>query len=141
MAEKSKTRLKLEAEAASIGLRFNDDTTSKDLREAVKQYRAANTAPKAKDPEPEADGDPMGAAAGDTPTGALDATEHQGGAQTSPALEVGGIIVTGPKQGRWRAGRHFTPEPSVIALADLAEGELEMIEADPKLTVETISAE
>lgn len=45
------------------------------------------------------------------------------------------ITVVGPAKGRWRAGRHFTPEATVIALEDLLEGQLEAITADPELTV------
>lgn len=45
------------------------------------------------------------------------------------------IIVTGPKKGRWRAGRYFTAESTLIELAELTDDELATIAADPALTV------
>lgn len=45
------------------------------------------------------------------------------------------ITITGPRRGRWRAGRHFGPEPVTIALADLSDAELEALRGDPALTV------
>ena len=123
---KSKARQKLEEKATDLGLPFDDDTTSKALGAAIK---AAQAEREGSDPDAEASGDPAGGA--------------EGAAKSPPksAKPVGGIIVTGPKRGRWRAGRHFTPEPSVIALADLTKEQLAMIEADPALTVETVPAD
>ena len=51
------------------------------------------------------------------------------------------LLVTGPKRGRWRAGRHFTPEPTLIDLDDLDEGEEDAILGDRTLTVQVLSAE
>lgn len=50
------------------------------------------------------------------------------------------LIVTGPKQGRWRAGRKFGPEPVTLIVADLDEGEFEALEKDPALTVLHVDA-
>lgn len=50
------------------------------------------------------------------------------------------VVVTGPEKGRWRAGRKFTREPSSIPLGDLAEGDLEKLQADPELHVQVIDA-
>ena len=50
-----------------------------------------------------------------------------------PALQV-----RGPANGRWRAGRHFGPEPVVIPLAELSEDERVAIEADPVLSVREV---
>lgn len=46
------------------------------------------------------------------------------------------ITVTGPKGGRWRAGRHFTPEATRIALSELSRAVLKALKDDPALSVE-----
>lgn len=56
--------------------------------------------------------------------------EKEGGAPQEPM-----ITVVGPKQGRRRAGRRFTPEPVSIPVADLEDGELEALRNDPLLIV------
>jgi hypothetical protein len=43
------------------------------------------------------------------------------------------IMVVGPAKGRWRAGRHFTPEPVIIALSDITSEQLLALEDDPEL--------
>lgn len=48
---------------------------------------------------------------------------------------VGIMIVQGPAKGRWRAGRHFTPEPTIILLDDLTHDEITVIATDPELMV------
>lgn len=45
------------------------------------------------------------------------------------------LIITGPKRGRWRAGRHFGPQAVTIPLTDLTEAEIAALRADPALTV------
>ena len=50
-------------------------------------------------------------------------------ASDGPAILVRSVAATG----RWRAGRHFTPEPQRVLIADLGEGQLEAIQADPFL--------
>ena len=50
------------------------------------------------------------------------------------------VTVTGPEKGRRRAGRRFGAEPTVIPAAELAEGELAMLLADPELKVEVVRA-
>jgi hypothetical protein len=42
--------------------------------------------------------------------------------------------VAGPARGRWRAGRHFGPEPVVIPAAELTEDEARALSDDPQLT-------
>jgi len=55
----------------------------------------------------------------------------------TPAVDLvaGTVTVTGPAAGRWRAGRHFTPEPQTFAPGDLTSDELVRMQADPTLTV------
>ena len=50
------------------------------------------------------------------------------------------VLVKGPENGRWRAGRHFTMEPTSIPLIDLTEAELEQLCGDPLLTVAVVDA-
>ncbi|WP_425072583.1 hypothetical protein [Sagittula sp. S175] len=45
------------------------------------------------------------------------------------------VIVTGPKKGRWRAGRHFGKDPVGIPPEELSIEEIEALDGDPKLTV------
>lgn len=54
-----------------------------------------------------------------------------------PALTV---VVTGPKEGRRRAGRAFGPEPVSIQAEELTEDEIAALQADPFLRVEIIDA-
>ena len=50
------------------------------------------------------------------------------------------VVVKGPEKGRWRAGRHFTMEPTSIPLTDLTEAELEKLCGDPLLSVNMVDA-
>jgi hypothetical protein len=59
---------------------------------------------------------------------------------TQEALDTGKspegqIMVVGPKGGRWRAGRYFGPEPTIIDVEDLTEEEGHALISDPKLVV------
>jgi hypothetical protein len=45
------------------------------------------------------------------------------------------LTIKGPVKGRWRAGRHFTPEVVVIPTADLTEVHIEALLSDPELMV------
>jgi hypothetical protein len=51
------------------------------------------------------------------------------------AILVETVRVKGPAKGRWRAGRHFGPEPVDIAPSDLTREQLQRIFDDPELTV------
>lgn len=46
------------------------------------------------------------------------------------------VRVIGPKQGRWRGGRHFSSEPSIV---DVNQDELDAIERDPALSHELVA--
>ncbi|WP_425099139.1 hypothetical protein [Tropicibacter sp. S64] len=136
MAGKSKSRQALEAKATGLGLVFDDETTSKDLGDAVK---AAGEAQRSAE-KPDAQGD-------NPPETVAQSDQHQEGAaqvalsdQPEPGAE-GALIVIGPKKGRWRAGRHFTKEPVVVLVSELEAGQREMIEGDPVLQVEFLPPE
>ncbi len=51
------------------------------------------------------------------------------------------IRVTGPEDGRWRAGRKFGPLGTELCLASLTVEEFGEISGDELLTVERITAE
>jgi hypothetical protein len=53
---------------------------------------------------------------------------------------IGYVDVTGPAKGRWRIGKHFTRQTQRIALADLKDGQLDALEADPELAVTVVPA-
>lgn len=55
-------------------------------------------------------------------------------AKAAPEGEVT-IVVVGPAKGRWRAGRHFGPEPTQISLEELTKPQLEALRSDPELVV------
>jgi hypothetical protein len=56
--------------------------------------------------------------------------------EVKPPVATGFVLrVKGPAKGRWRAGRHFGPEPVDIPAADLAEEQIALLNADPELTV------
>lgn len=64
---------------------------------------------------------------------ALAAASGQAG---DPDTDTGpSLIITGPKRGRWRAGRHFGPQPVTIPLTDLTDADIAALRADPALTV------
>ena len=45
------------------------------------------------------------------------------------------LIVTGPRQGRWRIGRKFSAVPVTLLVSELTEDELKALGADKALTV------
>lgn len=65
----------------------------------------------------------------------LDTAQAEDQAEVQPS--AGGITatITGPKQGRWRAGRHFSAAPTVIDIDTLTEEALEALRGDPMLTI------
>lgn len=131
MAEKSAERLALEAEASLLEIPFGSNWKDATIADKIAEAKAAMTAKN----EAEGSGD-VASAPDNGGTGGGDTAP----AQPDPGAE-GAIIVTGPKKGRWRAGRHFTPEPQIILVSDLEPGQREMIEADPKLSVEFVPPE
>jgi hypothetical protein len=59
------------------------------------------------------------------------------------AAQPATLTVTGPVQGRWRAGRRFGPAATVLVLDELTEAEITLIQADPMLvtSLDPVSAE
>jgi hypothetical protein len=56
--------------------------------------------------------------------------------EVKPPVATGFVLrVKGPAKGRWRAGRHFGPEPVDIPAADLTEEQIALLNGDPELTV------
>ncbi|MBL4751461.1 MAG: hypothetical protein JKX71_12925 [Amylibacter sp.] len=48
------------------------------------------------------------------------------------------VVVIGPKQGRWRIGRHFGPDQTSIPLEDLSEDDKQALHDDPVLAISII---
>lgn len=117
MTGKSTYRIELEARAAAARVSFAPNIGDTKLAERVAEAEGATTTPGPPEPAP-------AAAEG------LDGTS----AATSKPLVV---VVTGPRKGRWRAGRHFTAEPVTIPAEDLSEDEIAALLGDPRLSVET----
>ena len=57
-----------------------------------------------------------------------------GDSDLGPDSDFEVLQVIGPKKGRWRAGRHFTPEASFLKVSELGEQDIAAIVADPVLT-------
>lgn len=76
----------------------------------------------------------LGQAVADTGTGATSPSA----AADEPKSAT--LVITGPKQGRWRAKRHFGAEPVSIPANELTEEEIALLKGDPALTVRTIEA-
>lgn len=68
--------------------------------------------------------------------------ESQATPQIAPLADPGpgpSLVVKGPARGRWRAGRHFSAEPTSIALSDLDERELALLQGDPELSLAIVN--
>lgn len=132
MTEKSEARLALEAQADALGVSYQWNTGDELLQsriaeaegvaDAAPQVEAQEEVAEAKVIEPEAEAE----------------VPHDDENDVAPwgVVDSDILVVTGPKKGRWRAGRKFGPEPVRIPVADLSDDEMEAISADPKLTVE-----
>ena len=105
------------------------------LEEAAKLLPAATTPA---EPEKQAEPAPAPAASEPKPAQGKAAKKASTGKQAGkPAAKAPGeacLVVTGPKQGRRRAGRTFGRDPVRIPLSELGKGERKAIEADPRLT-------
>ncbi|MGK7661168.1 hypothetical protein ACSQ8I_08380 [Marinovum sp. E06] len=110
MADKSEKRKELEARAEKAGLDYPHNIGDAKLEERVLAAEAAQ-------------GGGGQDAGGQTPPAS---TKPEG----EPVVEV-----TGPKQGRRRAGHRFGPEPVLFHAGELTEDDLVALEADPLLTV------
>lgn len=120
MTEKSEHRQALETRAEEMGVKFahniGDETLAERIAAAEAEAEGQDTPP-----SPTAGGDQAGA-----------------DPQASPSVPGLVVRVTGPKKGRWRAGRHFTAEPVDIPMDELTGDELAALEADPKIEIEPI---
>jgi hypothetical protein len=96
------------------------------------EKKATAAAEAASGPETPATGNEGAAEAGEATAVAAPAEA----AAPAPMIGAEGweVVVTGPARGRWRAGRHFGPEPVVIPAVELTEAEARAIADDPQLT-------
>jgi len=60
--------------------------------------------------------------------------------KTKKAAQPVVLQIKGPANGRWRAGRHFTPQPVEIPMADLSDDDLLKLKGDPALSCTVIGA-
>lgn len=98
---------------------------------------AAETAPVDEKASPQ---EQPGAQAGAAPAAAASAEPP---ADPAGDFEPGEFFVrvTGPRKGRWRAGRQFGREPVFIDAAELTPEARDAIYDDPMLSAEVVSAE
>ncbi|QBF31498.1 hypothetical protein [Thalassococcus sp. S3] len=115
MARKSAARLTLEVQAETLGLQYPANISNKKLAALIAEAAEANQAAQEAGP---------GLTELTTPAPAPGAGD-----------EPDGLKVTGPKQGRWRAGLYFTREARVLRLADLTDQEVTALDGDLKLDV------
>lgn len=146
------TREELDARAAELGIstssRWKDETVAEKIAEAEAEQAGSDTTPEG---ATDGSGPVQGAGEGAAPTEPAD-EEGQGSAPVAEAAAApqevakpaapdpeqppeGVLTVIGPRKGRWRAGRHFSPEPVKIPLAELSDDEIAMLAGDPKLTL------
>lgn len=95
-----------------------------------KDGTAAPAAAAATDPTPPATGDEGTATAGAGEPVPASAATLDPSAKGPEGLQV---TVHGPAKGRWRVGRHFTPEPVVIQASDLTGAQAKQLSEDPEL--------
>lgn len=126
MTEKSTYRIELEARAAAAKVSFAPNIGDVKLAERVAEAEGVTATPGPPEPAP-ADTAAAGAPA------AAEGLDGTSAATAQPFV----VVVTGPRKGRWRAGRHFTAEPVTIPAEDLSEDEIAALQADPRLSVET----
>jgi hypothetical protein len=169
MSDKSDKRLELIAQANELGLKFPANIGDAKLEKRISDALAEQAAPRVvggglpeaeNSPSDPQDGGPSdeGAAGPNAasvpntntpPVGAGETAPDEGSVKpvtdpdTPPAVvDLGPCVsITGPKRGRWRAGRYFTAEATVIPLADLTDDEMVAIRLDPALTVTEITDE
>lgn len=67
--------------------------------------------------------------------------DAQASSSDSDTLTGEFLLVTGPKKGRWRAGRHFTAEPRLLDLASLSDQEMKLILEDDALSAEMLTGD
>lgn len=120
------TREELDARAEELNISTRSNWKDETVAEKIAEAEAALAA--------KATGEDTAPATGeDTAPATGEDTAPAGLAMIGPEPVM--ITITGPKRGRWRAGRHFTPAPVQIPLADLSDDEIEMLRDDPKLSV------
>lgn len=105
------------ARAAELKLDLPPEVSDEDLIKAI------NEAEKAPSPKP----------AGKKPTKAPTSAKAPAPAKASEQAKV--VTVVGPKNGRWRIGRHFTSEPTRIPADELSKDDLIALRTDPRLIV------
>lgn len=120
MSEKTEARLKLEKDAADLGLTFPANIGDEKLEAKIVKARAKLD-------------DHSNSNTPNTPAPPADQAQKAGDADTIVFCAVAG--------GRRRAGRRFDGGENPVKLDELSEAELAAIDADPLLTMKPISQE
>lgn len=85
---------------------------------------------------------PLGSTAPEAPApDVVNAPDGTPPSDNTPGYGVKGHVVrvVGPAKGRWRAGRHFTPEPVEIAASELKVEDVQKLFDDPELICAVVS--
>ncbi|MBU2867135.1 hypothetical protein [Pacificibacter marinus] len=131
-------RKTLETHATELGIKFTDGWKDETIENRIAAQEKAN----AEANENAATGDVIGSTDVTSSTGVTSSADSSATGQSSEDQEhskSGGYVdVTGPAKGRWRIGKHFTRQTQRIALADLKNGQLDALEADPELAVTVV---
>lgn len=120
------TRAELDKRAEELGIHTSSRWKDETVAEKIAEAEAALAEQAGEDSVP---------GGGEAPAKAPEAAGNAASTPPKPDPEPAIITVTGPKRGRWRAGRHFTPQPVPIPLADLSDDEIAALAGDPYLTV------
>ncbi|TKD26443.1 hypothetical protein FBT96_00565 [Rhodobacter capsulatus] len=121
MARSPKTKVETEAVA--------EETTANETDAAATEEEIAPVEPESETVSEGQDAQP------DSTEDSLDTAQAADQAEVQPAPAGITVTITGPQQGRWRAGRHFSAASTVIDIDTLTEDELEALRGDPMLTI------
>jgi hypothetical protein len=128
MAEKTPERLALEARAAKLEIKVPGNIGDKKLTTRI-EVREAEIAAQDKPPV-------MGSEGGtENGSGPQAGVEDAPADKKPPSRSPKAVTVTGPIEGRRRAGRRFGLEPVEIPLDELSDDELLALKGDPALSV------
>ena len=127
-------REKLDARATELKLDGTGLSNTK-LAKLIKDTEAANASPADQSTGNQPVAETISGAALKSDAQAAADTQAAADAQAAASEEGPTITVVGPKKGRWRIGRQFTLEPTVIAVSDLTEDQIAALERDPLLII------
>jgi hypothetical protein len=129
-------RATLEARATELGIKFTDNWKDETLENRIAAQEKANNEDAPKGQPPASDDQAV-----DDKNGAPEGGKTIENREDQEQSKSGGYVnITGPAKGRWRIGKHFTRETQRIELANLKDGQLDALKADPELVVSVVPA-